>query len=102
MNLIAWASIFDEYRKEILGSKLLMVYGHLQIEKGVIHVVTQRCSNVNFLLTQLTPSDREDLPLLTATRLEPKNAAPHHRAQEQEEVSSLKHAKFLPEAGNFK
>ena len=60
INLIAWASIFDEYRKEILGARLLMVYGHLQIEKGVIHVVVQRCFNLNFLLNQLTPSDGEE------------------------------------------
>ena len=102
INLIAWASIFDEYRKEILGAKLLMVYGHLQIEKGVIHVVVQRCFNLNFLLNQLTPSDGEDFPLPAVNRADQKSAARRHSAQKQEEAPALKQAKFLAEARNFK
>jgi error-prone DNA polymerase len=68
MNLIVWASLFDEFRQPILGSKLLMAEGHLQIEREVVHVIVQRCYNLNHLLGTLTPTENEDLPLLTLSR----------------------------------
>jgi error-prone DNA polymerase len=54
-NLIVWASLFEQYRKEILGAKVLLAEGHLQIEKEVVHVIVRRCHNLNRLLTGLTP-----------------------------------------------
>jgi error-prone DNA polymerase len=48
-NLIVWASLFEQYRKEILGAKVLLAEGHLQIEKEVVHVIVQRCHNLNRL-----------------------------------------------------
>ena len=59
-NLVVWASLFDHYRREILGSRLLMVEGNLQIEGEVIHVIVQRCHNLNPLLGLLTPSQDEN------------------------------------------
>jgi len=61
-NLVVWGSLFEEYRKQILGARLLMAEGHLQIEGEVIHVVVQRCFNMNVLLGQLTPADEEGAP----------------------------------------
>jgi error-prone DNA polymerase len=58
-NLVVWGSLFEEYRKQILGARLLMAEGHLQIEGEVIHVVVQRCFNMNVLLGQLGPADEE-------------------------------------------
>ncbi len=55
-NLIVWASLFEQYRKEILGTKVLLAEGHLQIEKEVVHVIVQRCHNLNRMLTVLTPA----------------------------------------------
>jgi len=52
-NLIVWASLFEQYRKEILGGKVLLAEGHLQIEKEVVHVIVQRCHNMNRLLVHL-------------------------------------------------
>jgi error-prone DNA polymerase len=68
MNLIVWTSLFDEFRQPILGSKLLMAEGHLQIEREVVHVIVQRCYNLNHLLGILTQTEEEDLPLLTLSR----------------------------------
>ena len=62
-NLVVWASLFEEYRKQILGARLLMVEGHLQIEGEVIHVVVQRCYNLNPLLGLLTAANEENPPV---------------------------------------
>ena len=56
-NLVVFAKLFDEYRKEIIQSKLLMVEGKLQKEGEVIHVIVKRCFNVTGLLGKLTAID---------------------------------------------
>lgn len=67
-NLVVWRDLFEQYRKQILGAKLLMVEGNLQIEGEVVHVIVQRCHNLNQLLGLLSPSFDEDVPVQTAAR----------------------------------
>jgi error-prone DNA polymerase len=56
-NLVVWQQLFDEYRKEIVQSKLLMVAGKLQIANGVTHLVVRQCFNLSALLRCLTEDD---------------------------------------------
>jgi error-prone DNA polymerase len=67
-NLVVWESLFDEYRKEILQSRLLMVEGKLQIEGEVIHVIVQRCYDFTKLLHKLSAVEEEISPVLTLAR----------------------------------
>jgi error-prone DNA polymerase len=67
-NLVVWQNLFDQYRKEIVQSRLLMVEGKLQIEGEVIHVVVKRCFNLTGLLSKLTMKGNEDIPVLTLAR----------------------------------
>ncbi|MGD9929326.1 MAG: error-prone DNA polymerase [Mangrovibacterium sp.] len=50
-NLVVWSKTFEQYRKVILQSSLLMVAGKLQIEGEVIHVVVNSCFNLNELMS---------------------------------------------------
>jgi error-prone DNA polymerase len=59
-NLVVFQKLFDQFRKEIIQSKLLMVEGQLQIEGEVIHVVVKRCYDLSRLLKKLTPSLTEE------------------------------------------
>jgi error-prone DNA polymerase len=52
-NLVVFEKLFNQYRKEIIHSKLLMVEGKLQKEGEVIHVVVKRCYNLSGLLGPL-------------------------------------------------
>ncbi|MET6999443.1 OB-fold nucleic acid binding domain-containing protein [Chitinophaga defluvii] len=52
INLIAFETIFEKYRKQILQSKLLMVAGRLQHESGVTHVIVEECFDFTKLLIQ--------------------------------------------------
>lgn len=72
-NLVVFQKLFDQYRKEILQSKLIMVEGRLQKEGEVIHVVLKRCYNFNKLLGNLTAAQNEDLPVLTLSRADEKS-----------------------------
>jgi error-prone DNA polymerase len=67
-NIVVWEKLFDQYRKEIIQSRLFMVEGQLQVEGEVIHVVAKRCFNLNSLLRGLTKGHEDNLPLLTLAR----------------------------------
>jgi error-prone DNA polymerase len=67
-NLVVWESLFDEFRKEILQSRLLMVEGKLQVEGEVIHVIVRRCSDLTKLLKHLSAAGDEAPPVLTLAR----------------------------------
>lgn len=52
-NLVIFQNLFDQYRKEVMQSTLIMVEGKLQIEGEVIHVIVERCFNFSRLLRKL-------------------------------------------------
>lgn len=58
-NLVVFQKLFDQYRKEIIQSKLLMVEGKLQREGEVIHVIVKRCYNFSKLLQQLSATQKD-------------------------------------------
>lgn len=62
VNVVVFAKLFDQYRKEIIQSRLLMVEGQLQREGEVVHVIARRCFNYSKLLRDLNVS-REELSL---------------------------------------
>jgi error-prone DNA polymerase len=72
-NLVVFSKMFDQYRKEILQSRLLMVEGKLQIEGEVIHVIVKKCSNVSELLQKLTKTEIENPQLVTPYRADEKD-----------------------------
>ena len=102
MNLIVWASLFKDFRKEILQSKLLMVEGNLQIADGVTHVIVQRCHNLTGLLARLTPAQNQDLPVLTLSRADEKSDPVVPDAERRVSRQVLKQASMFPEGRNFK
>ncbi len=75
-NLVVFKDLFNQYRKEILQSKLLMVEGNLQREGEVVHVIVNRCFNLTKLLQGLTSSKEENIPLLTLSRSDEKGPLP--------------------------
>jgi error-prone DNA polymerase len=56
-NLVVFQQLFDQYRKPILQSRLLMVEGKLQREGKVIHVIVQHCHDLSGLLRFLTAKE---------------------------------------------
>ncbi|MEO6733911.1 MAG: error-prone DNA polymerase [Ferruginibacter sp.] len=99
-NLVIFESLFEKFRKEILQSKLIMVEGKLQIEGEVIHVIVRRCHNFSPLLRTLTPTNNENLPLLTLAYPDEKSIPPGLNKRSQ--VREVAKEKVFPEARNFK
>jgi error-prone DNA polymerase len=99
-NLVIFESLFEKFRKEILQSRLIMVEGKLQIEGEVIHVIVKRCYNFSPLLRSLTPTNNENLPLLTLAYPDEKSIPPGLNKRSQ--VREVQQEKIFPEARNFK
>ena len=99
-NAVIFEKLFDEYRKEILQSRLIMVEGRLQIEGEVIHIIVRRAHDFSKLLRSLTETDTEKLPLLTLSRADEKSLPPgvNKKTQIREDAKE----KVFPEARNFR
>ena len=94
-NLVVFKKLFDQYRKEIIQSQLLMVEGRVQKEGEVIHVIVKRCVNFSKLLQQLTKSKTEELinPLSRSDETSSRSDI-RTKLQSQKEI--------FPEGRNFK
>ena len=99
-NAVIFEKLFDEYRKEILQSRLIMVEGRLQIEGEVIHIIVRRAYDFSKLLRSLTETDTEKLPLLTLSRADEKSLPPgvNKKTQIREDAKE----NVFPEARNFR
>jgi error-prone DNA polymerase len=53
-NIIVWPKIFERFRSIVLGARLLRVFGKLQSEQNVIHVVAERLEDMTPLLSRLS------------------------------------------------
>lgn len=100
-NLVAWEKIFDQYRKEIIQSRLLMVEGKLQIEGQVIHVIIRRCFNLSKLLHGLTPVGNDDQPVMTLSRSD-ETSKPYPNGSNKGQVQESKLKEVFHKGRNFK
>ncbi|HVG15294.1 MAG TPA: OB-fold nucleic acid binding domain-containing protein, partial [Chitinophagaceae bacterium] len=99
-NLVIFASLFETFRKPILQSRLIMVEGKLQVEGDVIHVIVHTCHDFSKLLRNLTPTNNENLPVLTLARPDEKSIPPAQNKRAQ--VREVAQEKIFPEARNFR
>lgn len=76
-NLVIFEKLFEQYRKEILQSKLIMVEGRVQIEGLVIHVIVKKCYNFSKLLRKLTAKGRDEPNVLTLSHADEKSLPVH-------------------------
>lgn len=59
-NVIIWPRVFDAYRREVLGGRMMIVEGRLQRESTVAHVVAERIADGTPYLTGLGEIDWEN------------------------------------------
>lgn len=53
-NIVIWPKLFEQYRREVLGGRLVAVEGPVQSESGVIHVIAERVHDYTPLLAKLS------------------------------------------------
>jgi error-prone DNA polymerase len=101
-NLVVFQQLFEKYRKEILGARLLMVEGKVQKEGEVIHVIVKRCFNLTKMLSKLTEKENEDLPLLTLSRADERSPFPAENKRTQVRKEKQDENSVFPSGRNFK
>ncbi len=76
LNIIVWATQFEQFRKEVLTGYILEVEGKLQNSSGVIHIVAERIRNRNNLIADLLETEELPGPLESyVPQRHPRNAA---------------------------
>jgi error-prone DNA polymerase len=58
-NVIVWRDLGDRQRRELLGSRLLAVYGKVEREGEVVHVIAGRLVDLTPMLGQLQTRSRD-------------------------------------------
>lgn len=102
-NLVVFRSLFEQYRKEILYSRLLMVEGKVQREGSVIHVVVKHCYNLTVLLGELGVQPTDADALQTRSRADENDGAAFSAPQDKKtQVRKMVQAELFPAARNFK
>jgi error-prone DNA polymerase len=59
MNIVVWRTLADRQRRELIGANLLTVYGVLEREGAVIHVIANRLRDQTSLLGELVARSRD-------------------------------------------
>ena len=101
-NLVVFQNLFEEYRKEILQSRLLMVEGTLQREGEVIHVIVKHCYDLSKFLRRLTVMDNGTPSLLTLSRADEKSIPAHAVENKKGTVREIAEKEVFPAGRNFK
>ena len=71
-NLVVWPSVFERFRRVVLGAQLMAVRGPLQKEGLVIHVVAERLLDRSDLLRRLAETEGGiEAPVARADRIKP-------------------------------
>lgn len=63
-NVVIWPKVYERYRRELLGSRLLGVRGKLQRQDRVIHVIADRLIDLSPHLSRLADIDTDLQPPL--------------------------------------
>ena len=58
-NIIIWERLFEENRRIVMGARLLGVYGQVQREGEVIHIVAKKLYDLSDMLTTFGSSEQE-------------------------------------------
>ena len=59
VNVICWPTLVEQFRREVMGSQLLGVYGVWQCESNVRHLVAKRLVDLSPLLGELDTCSRD-------------------------------------------
>lgn len=58
MNVIVWAHVVEQFRKEVLGARLVSVYGETQREQGVSNLIARKLEDLTWMLGELKSESR--------------------------------------------
>ena len=92
-NVVLWARLFERYRKEVMGARLLVIEGKVQRSpEGVIHLMAQKVFDRTYELGRLSETRETNITLSRADEfLHPQAARGSHP----------RHVRILPKSRDF-
>ena len=103
-NIIIWPKVFEQYRRIVLGSRLLGVRGQLQSEQGVIHVIAREMFDMSRHLARLAekaPAAGDFLSPGDEVRRPVEEDRRAHKLRKKSLVSGDLASQTLPKGRNF-
>ncbi len=52
-NVVVWPKIYEQYRRTVMGGRLLRVSGFIQREGLVVHVIAEKIEDLSHKITEL-------------------------------------------------
>jgi error-prone DNA polymerase len=103
-NIIIWPKVFEEYRRIVLGARLLGVRGQLQSAEGVIHVIAREMFDMSGHLATLAERGPRPADFLSPVDevhrpVEEDRRAPRPRGTRPSDVGVAR--RILPKGRNF-
>ena len=62
VNIVVWPRVLEDFRKTVLGARLVMVRGRIQNAAGIVHLVADRLEDLTGWLDLLTPDGGAGAP----------------------------------------
>ena len=59
VSVIVWRDLSERQRRELLGARLMAVYGSVEREGEVVHVIARRLADHSYLLGRLATRSRD-------------------------------------------
>jgi len=102
-NVIVWAKAFERFRPVVLGGRLISVFGKLQREGKVIHVIAERIVDFSHKLADLSEgaADLSTAGLARADEARNPREDPRQGAATKAQMAAARAAKILPPSRDF-
>lgn len=101
-NIVVWPNVMERFRKEVMGSRLLLVEGTIQASEGVVHLVAERLIDrtheMGQLSDNLTRSALPNGPALVEPLNDDRREHPDNPAQK---VRHPRNVRILPPSRDF-
>jgi len=104
-NVIVWPRMFEQYRSQILGGRLVAIEGVVQTESNVTHVIAERAFDCTPMLAKLSaagenidPSGPADEPRRSGQY---EDARQHHPRNARINLNVAPVGKVMPKGRNF-
>jgi error-prone DNA polymerase len=104
-NVVVWPSVLEQFRKEVMGARLVLVEGTIQAsEEGVVHLVAVRLVDRTFEMNQLSEGLSPQPSLLpdASNRYEPLNDdRREHPDAPAQQIRHPRDVRILPRSRDF-
>jgi error-prone DNA polymerase len=100
VNCVVWPSLREKYRREVMGSRLILIEGRVQRSpEGIVHVIAERLVDRTGELGRLS---REDMPIPLANADEVRRPIPESRASgDHARHRHPRNVRILPKSRDF-